>query len=723
MDAGCGKDTLMLQLYVIMKDPETELVKPFPLGGSLACLKGLCEGMKQDIEFKDPNSSTTENAEDAPLVAKMTLQAVRPIQAPGLKPSALRRVAAYNTKLDGLSKVVLTTVENPEWMVPNVAKGYMNGISYLPNGGSAALGIPPVKTHFAAYGGFIDGVDRVLPHAVLAYYLQLVVTQHGLTVREANALSNKEFAKLGGSVLWGLTNDADGCPYQYDRNLAMGLKFDSDFHLSYGLTLATCEDIGMPFAQSTFIGRDFTPLPRPDLRATLGERDARKRIQALAALLHSQPWAPRCRAMLQDDCETSATAGMLAKRTVATQDMSAEAFRRGAAGYTALANWTDECFQQAGAFFTRLQGMLCTGKLAVSTVVGLAGGACASEKNMTAGGDGQPSIDSLGDLGGHCFAVMRFMDNEAETEEDGLYVCLLEGTTCMRTYHDRPEGPQYTVCVGTMGKEGKSQRLPMSQFLSILCNVVSMETQVVNRVVGCNFPCMHGIEGAREVAGFVRPTVIMRCLHSLDRSSPAGCDVPFYKWCVYTGMTGEQADLGMVPIDDLEYKKKDLLGAGCRPAVLADSKLRGLVLSPDAEDRREGSDILDEVWPPMADSATFKALLNLWETLPPLKGVNGGLGSLKRKGVSYTSISCMESPASPAVVDVMYELNRSLVEEANRINLARPDSDGIFLVVDKLGTGLVKTLHVPEVSQSLTFCKSLKEAKAQLGWPGVQRKA
>ena len=715
VDDAIHKDALVLQVYAIMKDPESELVKPFPLAGSIACLRGLCAGTKQDIEFKDPNSSTTEDPQDAPTVAKMTLQAVRPLHAPGLKPSTLRRVAEYNKKLNWLANRVVNTVCASEWQVPSVVKGYINGLSYMPNGGSVALGIPPVQTHFAAYGRFIDGVDRVLPHAVLAYYLQMVLTQHGLTIREANSLSGKEFAKLGGSVLWGLTNDADGCPYQYDRGLAMGLAFDSDFHLGYGLVPVTVEDIGMPFAQSTFIGRDLTPLPRPDLRAALEETDARKRLKTLIALLHSESWEPRCRALLQDDCETSTTAGMIAKRTVVTQDMSAKAFRRGAAGYNALANWTDECFQHASVFFTRLQGMLRAGTLSISTVVGLAGGAEASQGPLEKRKSGQSSIDELKDLGGHCFAVLRFMDTEAETEAEGLYVTLLEGTTCMRTYHDRPDGPKYTMRMGISGKTENVRAIPMSQSLSLLCNTVSAETQVVNWVVGGPQSVL-GIPG-KTVAGFVRPTMIMPCLHSLDHSSPCGCDVPFYKWCVYTGMTGEQADLGIVPIDELEYKKKDLLGAGCRPAVLAESKLRGLTLELDETDVKEGSDILDEVWPPMADGATFKALLNLWETLPPLKDVNERLGRFKREGVSYSTLSCMESPASPAIVGVMYEINKALVDEANRINLARPDSDGVFLALDQIGTGIVKTLHAPQVSQNLTFHRSLREAKTNLGWP------
>ena len=704
-------DILKLQLYVILTDPETQLTKPFPLAGGLACLRRLCKGQKQVINFQDPNSRSC--------LCNMTLQAVQPLNTKDLGASVLWRTNIYHKKLRVLSSQVMDAAVSPQWQVPNAARDFMNGLSYLPNGGSKEMEIPPINTHFAAYGGFLDGVDRNLPHAMLAYYLQLVVTQHGLSIQEANGLPDRRFAQLAGSVLGGLTNDADGCPYQYDRSLAIGLVLDSSNHLLYGLKPVTSEDIGLPFAQSTYIGRDFTPQARPDLRAALAENEPRRRFEQLAGVLHARRYASLCRAAVQDDCETSATACMLAKRTVASQDMSPGAFRRGAVGYTAFANWTGQCFEQTGVFFTRLQGLLRSGKLNISTVVGLAGGAKADSEAMSKKGgkpDKQPSIDDPADLGGHCYCVLRFMDNDAASEEEGLYVCLLEGTTCMRTYRDRADGPLYTVSLGWGDKPEKKEQLPMTRFLSLMCDTVSLSTQVITTPIDA-YAASHGVSGAQNVPGFVRSTAVMKCLHSLDRSSPAGCDVPFYKWCVYTGVTGDPADLGVLPIDELEYSQKHRLGAGCRPAALADPKLRGLALAMTAADRKEGSDVLDEVWPPMADEATFKALLNLWETLPPLVGVNEQLGRFRRTGVSYATIACMESPASPALVDVVFEINRLLAEEANRINLARPDSDGIFLTVDRLGTGVTKTLHVPEVSQALTFCRSLKEAKAGLGWP------
>lgn len=725
VDFSSAVDTLKIQTYVVMKDPETELTKPFPLGESVACLKGLCAGTKQDVVFSDTSFGNA--------TGKMTLQASRPltIRRP-LKPSAMYRVDSHNKKLDALLGAVNGVVKTPEWQVPKAVDPFMSDLTYLPNGGSAALGIPPVKTHFAGYGKFVDGVSRALPHALLGYYLQAVLTQQGLTIQTANGLPDRAFARLAGSVLGGLTNDADGCPYQFDRMLSMGIGFDSKFNLTFGLQLVSSEDIGMPFAQSTFIERDFTPLPRPDISAALREPDACQRLQVLIKTLHGQDWRPLCRALLQDDCETSATAAMLTKNTVHKQDMSTDAFRKGMTGYTAFANWKAEDFQAASAFYTRLQGILRSGKLTLSTVVGLAGGAAASSEAMVyqegvgattdkkrkkKRGGTQPLIDQMKDLGGHCFGVLRFMDTEAETPEESLYVGLVEGTTCMLAYHDRPDGPEYTVRIGLSGKGEIFQKLSMSQFLSLLCNHVSLHTQVINRIVGMPTQVNTGIQGPRTVVGFVRPTAIMKCLHCLDRGTPTGCDMPFYKWCMFTGMTGEQADMGIVPIDELEYSASKRLGAGCRPAALADPQLRGLTIALDALDMREGSEIMDEVWPPIADDATFKGALNLWETLPSLTGVHRDLERSKRAGVSYTSVACMESPSSPEVVDIMYEMNRLLAEEANRINLARSDSDGIFMTVHRLGTGVTKTLHVPEMSQSLTFVQSLKEAMKGLGWP------
>lgn len=718
VDARTGTLVLKLQLYVEMVDPETQLCKPFPLGTGLACLRELSAQAPVTVACCDPFSEQQ--------VCLLTLRAASRIDVSGLRASALHDTGRFNRVLEALSADIVRSIREGNVRVPEVARGFVDGLSCMPAAGSARLGIPPLKTHYAALSRLIAGVDRPLPHALLLYYLQTVLTHAGLTIDEANGLANREFARVAGDVAMGITFDADQCPYQRDLALMMGIVIDPELHVSLGLNPVTSEDIGLPFAQHTFIGRDMTPQARPELRAVLagGSDSPRARLARCVGLLHGREWPPLCRAAVQDDCETSATAGLLAVSTVRAQDMSAAAFRRGAKGHAAFQAWTPACYEAAGRFFGRMQAMLRSGSLTVDATVGLAGGAAANARTTDEGGAPEaPGIDERGGLGGHCFAVMRYRDPDGGA--DGLYVRILEGTSCMRTYHERPGCPRYRVRMNMDGQESL-QELPMSRFLTLLSNTVSMEAQVVNRVIGGGGDketVRAGVRGARDIPGFVRPTIVMRCLHSLDPGSRAGSEVAFYKWCLFTGMTEDGADVGTLPLDELEYPgPSGQRGAGCRPACLATQRLQGVASALREEDLSLGVAILNEAWPPLADAATFRGLLNLWEPLEPLSRANAGLGELRRKGVPYTSVACMESPASHALVDVVYEAKRLLVDEVNAVNLVRPDSDGIFLTAAKIGTGVAVVVHVPEAQTAregptLTLVASIKEAKANLGWP------
>jgi hypothetical protein len=721
-----GGSVLKLQVYVTLVDPESQLSKPFPLGGSFACLRALSTQAPVSVVVNDPYSEQT--------VCRMTLKAARPFDASGLSASAVVGIDEFNKTLVAMSLEIKRTIEAASVRVPAVAKPFVDGLSFMPNGGSGELGIPALRTHYAAMSSIIEGVDRPLPHALLAYFLQLALAHSGLTIDEAARLPDREFSRFVGDVVMGITKDADGCPYQRDLTLAMGLTFDNECHFTFGLQPVTSEDIGLPYAQPNFIGRDMTPQTRPDLQRVLsvpaaGPKETRRaKLQQLASLLHSEARAALCRAGVIDDCETSATAIMLAVSTIKKMDMSSEAFRLGAQGYTALQGWTPQCYQAAAGVFTRIQNMLRSEKLKISLAVGLAGGASANSQTTEDEGPGQdvPNIDDREGLGGHCFAVMRYQD-PGDATGSSLYVRILEGTSCIKVHHEAPSCIRYSVRMTVNGQETVTEP-PMSRFLSLLSTSVLKETQVVNRVIGTSASEPAGIQGALDVPGFVRPTIVMRCLHSLDLSSRAGSELAFYKWCVFTGMTGESTDVGTLPLDGIEYKGlSNQLGGGCRPAQLASNSLQGVASSISPEVLGRGIAILNEVWPPLADAETFRKLLNLWEPLAPLTQVNTELGASRRKGVSYVTVACMETPASHALVDAVYETKKLLVDETNEINSSRPDSDGIFLTVMKIGTGVQIMINVPEgpsagvseargPSRALTLMKSLKEAKANIGW-------
>lgn len=726
VDTHEDEDLLKLQVYALMCDPETKLTKPFPLGACVSCMHKLCKispGLKGNA---GGDSGVTVQVNDSIVqtkVCEMSLRAAQPVDTSRLRRSALYSTVQHNHSLSEITKKISKVLESNQVHVPEVAAPFVNGLGYLPNGGEPGLQIPPVQTHYAALSSHVQGVGRPLPHAVLAYFLQTVLTHGGLTIEEALKLPDREFARLAGDVLWGLTSDADGCPYEPDRTLAMGIAIDPMNNLTFGLFPQTSEDIGLPYAQSSFIGRDLTPQVRPDLDAELGlVRPARREgrpdaFKKLVGVLHSRDWSELCRALLQDDCETSACAGMLATNTVQSEDMSYEAFKKNIVGFDAFKGWTDEDVRAVASYFGRLKQMIRSGAISVSLAIGLAGGAAVSSQNTEQGmSEDAPLIDERKGLGGHCFAVLR----HSAGEDDPLFVRLLEGTSCMRTYPERPDGPKYTVQIGSKTGGKVQKELPMSQFLTVLSSAVSLESQVVNRVIGGGGGpgdgARVGIQGPREIAGFVRPTIVTRCLHSLNLESREDSELGFYKWCLYTGLTGDPCDLGTLPLDDVEYRSQKGVGAGCRPAELASQRLRGVGVTIPPADLERGRQILSEVWPPLADLATFRSVLNLWEPLPPLTQVNKDLAPRRQQGVTYATVTCMESPASPALVEVVYELKKALFDRANDINAGRKGSDGIFGVPYKLGTGVVVVLHVPERSQVHTFMSSLKEAKAGMGW-------
>ena len=745
VDTERDVNTLKLQLYCHMKDPETQLTKPFPLAETLVSLDELGAGRPARVEFADPIMGLQ------PSVLKLT--PTTRIDTSRLKPSAMHQVKANNETMTGLSQRISEAIKEHSVRVPKVAQAFIDGCGFLPSGGSSALGVPAVMTNYGVISALVDGVDRYLPHALLAYYLQLVLTHEGLTIDQANALPDQPFARLAGDVLWGVTQTAGGFPYERDLTLATGIQLDPEKGFRVELGPITSEDVGLPFAASNFIARDLAPLPAPDL-ASLPKATAEPRevYQGCVCAIKDGAWPEQNTALGIDDCETSGMAGKLAANTVRDKDMGPEAFRRAlgfepqgkpgsqqigtsadkpsGARLSVFKAWTSQDIDKASSFFTRIQRMFKSGSLNISLVVGLAGGAAANSSTTTETGraakGGCKTVDEMDDLGGHCFAVLRHVGADSR-----VYVRLLEGTSCVKFVPDAQDGCQYAVSMGNASASAKGKKdtpvvwqvLHLSQFLTLLSSAVSEETRVVNHVIGGGVGpdvAGAGVQAGAPIAGFVRPTIAMRCLHSLDASSREGSDMAFYKWCLFTGLASDADDVGVLPLDTLEYSK--CLGAGCRPACLASDGLQGFGIQLARKELEVPRAVLNEVWPPIATTDQFHAVLGLWAPLASLSAVNADLKAYRQSGVEYETITCMESPAAPGLVEVVYRLKAALAALANKINLARPDSDRITMSVARIGTGVDATLHVPKRSLELTFMKSLREAKKQMGWGQVAKK-
>ena len=689
-------DVLKLQIYVRFADPETGITKPFPVLGGLASLRDLGSTKTVRVEFKDQFGTCP--------AAHLDLRGDAPIGVP-LVPSILWRVREHNAALQAMCGDLNKEVASLKLRVPGPVGPFMEGLTFLPNGGSEALGIPPVQTSFTALSKHVYGLDRPLPHAFIAYLLQLSLTHSGRTMDEVNALPAREFAKEAGNALWGLTCDADGCPYEPDRTVSMGLTFSREGALTLGLVPTTSENIGLPFGADTFIGDPRapaknpcpspaapakTPCPSP---AAPAETPC-NRLAALQKQILDGDWAEFMRDALKDDCETSAIAGLIATSTVHRGDMSERAFTAGTRACAAFQRWTPQCIENCSKFFTRVQSMLRTGELQVALGVGLAGGASATDSTETHGQT--QSVDDMENLGGHCFAILRHVQGDT-------HVRILEGTTCCRTHP--LEGEEYTAKVAS-----KPCKFRLDKFLTLLCQSVARELQVINKEVGGAPPSGNGWRGKREVRGFVRETIVMPCLHSL----PPNADIPFYKWCFSTGLTCSPHDVGCIPLEE-----KKPMTVGCPPVSLCAPTLRALAATLPPKVCELGTAVLDEIWPPLASQETFTKLLNTWGELVPLSRVNQPLQLARNKGVTYISVACMETPCAPALVPLIFEANTIVIKEANRINFAKKGGDGVFVTLHAIGTGVSKVIHVPKKSLTLTYLDSLREAKLKLKAPGV----
>ena len=197
-------DTLKLQILCVRLDPDTGLTKAFPVLAGVSCMHKLAKEKQDTLKLTDPFNT--------PVVSLIELRLRGSVDTSRLRRSALYRVGEYNENIKKLSSSLVSAVTKSKVRVPQPVKPFLNGLSFLSNSGNQSIGIPPPNIHYATMDRNIAGLKRALPHTVLAYYLQMVVTQSGMTIDEVLALPPREFAKFAGDVLWGITSDAGAAP-------------------------------------------------------------------------------------------------------------------------------------------------------------------------------------------------------------------------------------------------------------------------------------------------------------------------------------------------------------------------------------------------------------------------------------------------------------------------------------------------------------------------------
>lgn len=726
-------DTLKLEMLAEFSEPNG-FPKPFPLDSSFACMRQLCSGKPVEVVMRDPFQEKN--------VTKLTLQAQSPVSHPNMLRSSVYDTNLHNQALGSMAGKIMSDIQLNNLHVPPAGEPFSTGVTYYSAGGNESLGVEPVQTNYSTLNSDIMSSERTLPLPVVLVGLQQTLLHHGHTVQGALDMKDRDFARLLGSVVGGGTEDAAMQPYVSDYTLGYSVAFDftKDPPISYKMGPVMTENIGSYMAASQFVSRVYPDTLRVDPSGGKYMLE-KKGMTEIWEELHAREWPAYNLSLNSDDCETQFYGQQMAARTIMLCDVSKANLKKECKGFSSFSNWTDSCYERASAFLTRAQELLNSTKVVVANAIGLAGGASASAGN--AENSAQDKIDNMQGLNGHCFGVLRY------SSDDDLYVRLLEGTTASFPYRCHAKTGTYTTSDGKVS-------LRLDLFLTQLGYTLSLETQVCNQVIGEEVK--GGWDGPRKIACMRRSTMVLPCLHSENlaagstykklaqncgkaemssksRDVAPGCGkvnskasknaklsspvcIPFYQWCMFTGLQCDESSVGCMPVDEDEYRDEKRMGAGCRPGELAKKGLKAVNAGMPKEMVEVGRRIFEEIMPPNASRETVNKLMNSWSKLEPLVEVNRGVQGKRESGVDYYTTAVMESPCNPELTPYLYAVKSRLAEKFNEINSKAKNSDKIFFTTGLTATGVSLIAHAQDRDHTLTAMASLKKAKQELGWPG-----
>lgn len=407
-----------------------------------------------------------------------------------------------------------------------------------------------------------------------------------------------------------------------------------------------------------------------------------------------------------DDCESSSLAARLGKLAILGFVQSnagigdaarVRAVKAACGDWRVFRRFTDVSWGLMSRFVDRLGGMLVGKRLRVMTGVGLATNSSAAEE-----------ASDRAEYCGHCFNVGYVQTPEMKH----AVPFLLEGTAAMYSLHVDEHTPRVTVCMKdakTGQSTGETKVMDMPSFLSALSGSVMLLCTVINAPNG-------GIEAAIgwplpvQVRGWLAKTNVTPAL----TSSP-DTHLSFYNRIMYMGWPCTTDGLGCMPVQEEAQGK---IAAGCHPYDLTKLALRAVDATLPADALALMTEVMEEAVPPQAPAEVVREIANRWIECRPLEVVNREAGLVREAGVRYHRVVCMESPCAPEYLSIVHEARRRLADEANRINDAREDSDGIRLYsllegVDDLLCLDVKDQTIPK----LTIVDSIKQAMTNLAWP------
>jgi hypothetical protein len=417
-----------------------------------------------------------------------------------------------------------------------------------------------------------------------------------------------------------------------------------------------------------------------------------------------------------DDCESSTHMGRVCKHTclaffdhlnrvasvrglAAGQDGDRwMEVRKACEGWVVFKRFTETSWKLMTRLLDRSCGMLKSGYLKIWSTVGLATNASAEEE-----------LSDKASFCGHCFSVGCI------SLPDGKKVpFLLEGTAPMYSLTVNETSPRVTVCTKKKNSsdsdsddECEKKVMNMPAFLSALSGTLLSLGMVIN--------CPNG--GMRQGGGWPLDVDITGWLAktsvtaALDSSPDTHLD--FYHRIMYTGWPCTESGQGCMPV---QLDESGEILAGCHPFELNNPDIRGVDANLGSQAFGLMSAIMEEAVPPQVPPEVIQKMANLWIPCNPFETVN--TKARREPGVTYNRVVAMESPCAPEYLAIIHEAKSRWVEETNRLNAARPDSDGIVLYSMLEGLSDLVCADVPNKNiDKLTVVESAEQALINIDWP------
>lgn len=413
-------------------------------------------------------------------------------------------------------------------------------------------------------------------------------------------------------------------------------------------------------------------------------------MKALGELAKGRPENPRHG--LTDDCESLGFWQLSLVNSLRHAFNESQDLRGHCAGFEGLfESWGAKDWAAMGTFVAEMVGHLNSGALTITTVTGIATSAAAS--------------DACGEsYNGHCHNIARL-----DLPGQPMQCFIVEGTAPMDLYTVTKSSPTVTCKVMNDKAQYVEEQLCRPDFLTRLGKTVSGMTLFINRAHGAS-DLGKGWRRDEEMTGWVSSTVFTNGLDS-DPSFP----MKFYNRVMFTGLKCTEGGAGCLPVQEAGVGGV----AGCHPYDLNRLDLRAVNVPLPAGMKDKMRAIMDEANPPVSGPEFWQALAATWIPARPLSEMNRAARGRLAQGVKYTVVSCMESPGSQDYVPVLFEAKRRLADRASELNSTTPNSDGIHLVAEMLGTGVSLKLFVPDRPiRELTVIRSLIRAMHDVDWQG-----